>query len=62
MWRSLAPTVVLAGIGLLAGGIYRYFADHAGEATLVNYIRSCFHGMGLALRLGGSSLFYVAQQ
>ena len=49
MRRSLAPTIVLAGIGLLAGGIYRYFVDDPGEATLANYVRSGLHGMGVAL-------------
>ena len=44
MRRSWVPTIVLAGIGLLAGGIYRYFADDPGEATLANYIRSSLHG------------------
>jgi hypothetical protein len=44
MRRTLAPTIVLAGIGLLAGGIYRYVADDPGEATLANYIRSSLHG------------------
>lgn len=38
MRRSLAPTIVLAGIGLLAGGIYRYFVDDPSEATLAKYV------------------------
>jgi hypothetical protein len=49
MRRSLAPTIVLAGIGLLAGGVYRYFVDDPGEATLANYLRSGLHGMTVAL-------------
>jgi hypothetical protein len=49
MRPSLAPTIVLAGIGLLAGGIYRYFVDDPSEATLANYVRSGLHGMGVAL-------------
>jgi hypothetical protein len=48
MRRSL-PTIVLAGIGLLAGGVYRYIVHDPGEATLANYLRSGLHGMGVAL-------------
>jgi adenylate cyclase len=49
MRRSLSPTIVLAGIGLLVGGVYRYFVDDPGEASLANYLRSGLHGMGVAL-------------
>jgi class 3 adenylate cyclase len=57
----MAPTIVLAGIGLLAGGIYRYFADDPGEATLANYIRSCLHGMGLALSGWAVHLYFTSR-
>ncbi|MCP3370010.1 adenylate/guanylate cyclase domain-containing protein [Bradyrhizobium cajani] len=49
MRRSLAPTIVLAGIGLLAGSLYRYVVDDPSEATLANYLRSGLHGTGVAL-------------
>ena len=49
MRRSVAPWIVLAAFGLLAGCAYRYFADNADEATLANYLRSGTHGMGLTL-------------
>jgi hypothetical protein len=49
MHRSWVPTIVLAGIGLPAGGIYCYFADDPDEATLVDYIRSSLHGMASSL-------------
>ena len=61
MWRSLAPTVVLAGIGLLAGGVYRYFVDDPGEATLANYLRSGVHGMGLALSGWAVHLYFTSR-
>ena len=61
MRRTLAPTIVLAGIGLLAGGIYRYFADDPGEATLANYIRSGFHGMGLSLSGWAVHLYFTSR-
>jgi adenylate cyclase len=49
MRRSLAPWIVLAVIGLVGGGAYRYFANDPSEATLANYLRSGLHGMGLGL-------------
>jgi adenylate cyclase len=49
MRRALTPWIILAVFGLVAGGAYRYFANEASEATLANYVRSCLHGMGLAL-------------
>ena len=61
MRRLLAPTIVLAGIGLVAGGIYRYFADDPGEATLANYLRSSLHGMGVALSGWAVHLYFTSR-
>jgi len=61
MRRSLVPSIVLAGIGLLAGGIYRYFVDDPGEATLANYLRSCLHGMGIALSGWAVHLYFTSR-
>jgi hypothetical protein len=61
MRRLLAPTNVLAGIGLVAGGIYRYLADDPGEATLANYLRSSLHGMGLALSGWAVHLYFASR-
>jgi adenylate cyclase len=61
MRRLLAPTIVLAGIGLVAGGIYRYFADDPGEATFANYLRSSLHGMGVALSGWAVHLYFTSR-
>jgi class 3 adenylate cyclase len=61
MRRSLASTIVLAAIGLLAGGIYRYFFDDPGEATQTNYIRSGLHGMGVALSGWAVHLYFTSR-
>src|SRR5215510_13913077 len=61
MWRSLAPTIVLAGIGLLVGGVYRYFVDDPGEATLANYLRSGLHGVGVALSGWAVHLYFTSR-
>jgi adenylate cyclase len=61
MRRSLVPTIVLAGIGLLAGGIYRYFVDDPGEATLANFVRSGLHGMGVALVGWAVHLYFTSR-
>jgi len=48
-------------VGLLAGVAYRYFADNAAEATLANYLRSGFHGMGLALSGWAVHLYFTSR-
>ncbi len=61
MRRSVVPWIVLAVVGLLAGVAYRYFADNAAEATLANYLRSGFHGMGLALSGWAVHLYFTSR-
>jgi class 3 adenylate cyclase len=46
---------------LLAGGIYRYFVDDPGEATLANYLRSSLHGMGVALAGWSVHLYFTSR-
>lgn len=36
MRRFVAPSAIVAVIGLLAGFAYRYFANDSGEAILAN--------------------------
>jgi len=48
-------------VGLLAGVAYRYFADNSAEATLANYLRSGFHGMGLALSGWAVHLYFTSR-
>lgn len=61
MRRSLVPTIVLAGIGLLAGGIYRYLVDDPDEATFTNYLRSSLHGTGVALSGWAVHLYFTSR-
>src|SRR5258708_6705731 len=61
MRRSLAPWVVLAVVGLLGGVAYRYFADDPAGGTLANYLRSSFHGMGLALSGWAVHLYFTSR-
>jgi class 3 adenylate cyclase len=61
MRRSVVPWIVLAVFGLLAGATYRYFADDPTEATLANYLRSGFHGMGLALSGWAVHLYFTSR-
>ncbi len=61
MRRSLAPWIVLAMVGLVVGGAYRYFADDPSEATLANYLRSGIHGMGLALSGWAVHLYFTSR-
>jgi adenylate cyclase len=61
MRQSLAPMIVLAGIGLLVGGVYRYLFDDPVEATLANYLRSGLHGMGVALSGWAVHLYFTSR-
>jgi adenylate cyclase len=61
MRRSVAPSAVMAVIGLLAGCAFRYFADNSDQATLANYLRSGIHGMGLALTGWAVHLYFTSR-
>jgi adenylate cyclase len=61
MRRFVAPSAILAVIGLLAGCAYRHFADNPEEATLANYLRSGIHGMGLALSGWAVHLYFTSR-
>src|ERR1700694_2883277 len=61
MRRSLAPWIILAVIGLVAGAAYRCSADDSSEATFVNYLRSGLHGMGLALSGWAVHLYFTSR-
>jgi adenylate cyclase len=61
MRRSLTSWIVLAVIGLLAGAAYRYFADDPAQATPANYLRSGFHGMGLAFSGWAVHLYFTSR-
>ena len=49
MRRVLTPTIVVAGIGLLGGALFRYVFDDSSEASVANYLRSSVHGAALAV-------------
>jgi class 3 adenylate cyclase len=61
MRQSLAPTIFLAAIGLLAGSAYRYFVDDPDEATFANYLRSCMHGMSVSLSGWAVHLYFTSR-
>ena len=61
MRRPLTPWIVLAVVGLVGGGAYRYFANDPSEATLANYLRSSLHGMGLALSGWAVHLYFTSR-
>ena len=60
MRRSLAPMIVLTVVGLLFGGIFRYFLDDASEASIANYLRSSLHGVGLTLAGWAVHLYFTS--
>jgi class 3 adenylate cyclase len=62
MYRSTIPTVVIAVFGMLFGMILRYLVDSPLEATVVNYLRSGFHGMGVALAGWATHLYFASRR
>jgi adenylate cyclase len=62
MQHAILPTVFLAIGGLLGGIAYRYFVNDPIEATLANYLRSAFHGMGMTLAGWGVHLYFTSRR
>ena len=62
MRRSINPTLVFAVNGFLGGMAYRYFLDLPIEASVSNYLRSGFHGMGMTLAGWGVHLYFTSRR
>jgi adenylate cyclase len=62
MRRAIRPTVFLAIGGLVGGAAYRYFVNDPIEASLANYLRSSFHGMGMTLAGWGVHLYFTSRR
>ena len=62
MHRSIIPSVVVAVFGLLLGMTVRYFVDSPLEASVVNYLGSGLHGMGVALAGWATHLYFVSRR
>src|ERR1700686_1606249 len=61
MRRYLRPTIVLAVLGLVFGGLYRYLFDPPDEAELANYVRSSLHGAGVTLTAWAVQLYFPSR-
>jgi class 3 adenylate cyclase len=61
MRRLVTPTAVLAVFGLLAGFAFRYVFNDPDEASVANYLRSGFHGVGLALAGWAVHLYFTSR-
>ncbi|MBR0938441.1 adenylate/guanylate cyclase domain-containing protein [Bradyrhizobium jicamae] len=61
MRRSVTLTIVLAITGLLGGGLFRYIFNDPSEASVANYLRSCTHGVALALVMGSVHLYFSSR-
>ena len=61
MRRYVVPTIVLAAVGFSVGVLYRFFVNPADQATLANYLRSGFHGAGLALAGWATQLYFTSR-
>lgn len=61
MRRHLVSTIVMVGVGLLSGYLFRYFFDPPDEANVANYLRSALHGAGIALAGWSVHLYFTSQ-
>jgi hypothetical protein len=61
MRRYLKPTIVLAVLGFVFGGLYRYLFDPADEADLGHFLRSSLEGMGIALAAWAVQLHFTSR-
>jgi adenylate cyclase len=61
MRRYLKPTIVLAVLGLMFGGLYRYLFDTPDEASFANYLRSSVHGAGITLAGWTVQLYFTSR-
>ena len=52
---------ILAAIGLLLGVGFRYLFDDTSEASVANYLRSGFHGIGIALSAWAVQLYFTSR-
>jgi adenylate cyclase len=62
MRRMIRPTVFVAMGGLFGGIAYRYLVNDPIEATLPYYLRSSFHGMGMALAGWGVHIYFTSRR
>ena len=62
MHRPIIPAAVIAAIGMLFGMAFRHFLDDPLEGTVANYLRSGFHGMGVALAGWATHLYFASRR
>ena len=62
MPRAINPTIVLAVTGFLSGLAYRYLFDLPIEASVLNYLRSGLHAMGITLAGWGVHLYFTSRR
>ncbi|MGY4472927.1 adenylate/guanylate cyclase domain-containing protein [Bradyrhizobium sp. USDA 3364] len=61
MRRAVTPVIVLAVVGLLVGGLFRYAFDETNEASVANYVRSALDGAAISLIVWGMHLYLAAR-
>ena len=61
MRRNLTPMIILAVVGLLVGGLFRYAFDRPYEASVANYVRSAIEGAAITLIVWATHLYLAAR-
>ncbi|WP_342727695.1 adenylate/guanylate cyclase domain-containing protein [Bradyrhizobium sp. B097] len=61
MRRTVTPAIVLAVLGLLVGGLFRYAFDQSDEASVANYARSALEGAVITLIVWATHLYLTTR-
>ena len=61
MRRNLTPMIILAVVGLLVGGLFRYAFDRPYEASVANYVRSAIEGAAITLIVWATHRYLAAR-
>jgi hypothetical protein len=61
MRRPSTPTIMIVMTGLAVGLAYRYLADNPSEGSILNYVRSGLHGIGIAATGWGAHLYFSSR-
>ena len=61
MRRLSTPTIMIVITGLSVGLAYRYLADNPSEGSILNYVRSGLHGIGIAATGWGAHLYFSSR-
>src|ERR1700758_4324979 len=61
MRRVWVSTIIVAVLGALFGGLFRYVFDPVDETSIANYLRSSLHGVSVTLAGWAVHLYFTSR-